>query len=166
MAVSDKFTVRVNKLRKNMASRVVYEMYRFAVQLTPGSAGSALVFVIVAGSLYILITTIISWRRLSHIPGPFVNSITYWPMFQTRWSGQLPAMVTYAKLSQTYGPLVRIGPRDLLTSDAELVRRMSAVRSTYGRSSWYKSTRLYVYSFSSKTESWTVCETYKMKGSY
>lgn len=124
-----------------MAPTLAYDLYQIVAHTPPGSV---IYFIIVAGFLYFVISALVSWHRLSHIPGPFLNAVSYWPMFKIRWSGQIPAMVTYAGLSQTYGPLVRIGPRDLITSDAELVRRMSAVRSTYGRSNWYKATRLYV----------------------
>jgi hypothetical protein len=63
-------------------------------------------------------------------------------MFRIRISGSYRACAEYAALSNKYGELVRIGPKDLLTSDPELIRRMSAARSIYGRSSWYKATRL------------------------
>jgi hypothetical protein len=38
------------------------------------------------------------------------------------------------------GHLARIGPRDLVTDDPQLLRRMSAVRSPYTRSDWYDGT--------------------------
>jgi hypothetical protein len=40
------------------------------------------------------------------------------------------------------GSLVRVGPNELTTTDPELIRRMSAARSTYIRSDWYKGMRL------------------------
>jgi len=40
------------------------------------------------------------------------------------------------------GPLVRIGPTDVLTGDAEAYRRIHAVRSPYTRSDWYIGTRV------------------------
>ncbi|KAK2035877.1 benzoate 4-monooxygenase cytochrome P450 [Colletotrichum somersetense] len=55
------------------------------------------------------------------------------------------AFSEYCKMSNEYGKLVRIGPNDVLTSDADLIRRMSAGKSTYERSSWYKATRLDPY---------------------
>lgn len=36
---------------------------------------------------------------------------------------------------------MRIGPDVLITSDVELMRRMSAVRSPYTRSDWYRGLR-------------------------
>ncbi|KAK1531941.1 benzoate 4-monooxygenase cytochrome P450 [Colletotrichum paranaense] len=55
------------------------------------------------------------------------------------------AYAEYARLTAQYGKLVRIGPNDVITSDPELIRRMSAAKSTYERSSWYKATRLDPY---------------------
>jgi cytochrome P450 len=40
------------------------------------------------------------------------------------------------------GPLARIGPNDLLTTDVELIHRMQAARSPYTRSDWYQGFRL------------------------
>jgi cytochrome P450 len=44
-------------------------------------------------------------------------------------------------VSLKYGSLARIGPNHLLTSDAELLRRMQAPRSKYRRSIWYTTFR-------------------------
>jgi len=38
------------------------------------------------------------------------------------------------------GSLVRIGPNDLVTDDADILRRMNALRSPYVRSDWYNAT--------------------------
>src|SRR5438045_9580369 len=46
------------------------------------------------------------------------------------------------KLLTCSGPLVRIGPTDLLTGDVEVIRRITAVRSPYTRSDWYLGTRV------------------------
>ncbi|KAK2597356.1 hypothetical protein QQS21_006053 [Conoideocrella luteorostrata] len=39
------------------------------------------------------------------------------------------------------GPIARISPEDIVTSDAELVKRILAVRSPYTRSEWYNGMR-------------------------
>ena len=41
------------------------------------------------------------------------------------------------------GSTARIGPRHLITTNPELVRRMNAVRSTYTRAEWYNGLRLH-----------------------
>ncbi|KAK1470784.1 benzoate 4-monooxygenase cytochrome P450 [Colletotrichum cuscutae] len=95
-------------------------------------------------AVYLVTTTFRSWVRLSHIPGPFLSSLSYWSMFRIRTRGSR-GYLEYVNLSTKYGELVRIGPNDLITSDVQLIRRMSAAKSTYGRSSWYKATRLDPY---------------------
>jgi hypothetical protein len=40
------------------------------------------------------------------------------------------------------GSIVRVGPHTLVTDDPDVLRRMSAVRSPYRRSSWYGALRL------------------------
>ncbi|GKT88940.1 cytochrome P450 [Colletotrichum tofieldiae] len=51
----------------------------------------------------------------------------------------------FTKLNRKHGPLVRIGPNDLVTDDPDIIRRMNGARSTYGRSSWYDSVKLNPY---------------------
>lgn len=50
-----------------------------------------------------------------------------------------------ADVTSTYGTTSRIGPNDLITSDPALIKRISAARSRYTRSHWYKLTRLDPY---------------------
>lgn len=45
-------------------------------------------------------------------------------------------------LSWAKGPLVRIGPNELLSADPDVLRRMSAARSSYTKGSFYESGRL------------------------
>lgn len=82
----------------------------------------------------------IVYRRLSHIPGPATWGLSIWPLFRLHQDGDIYHGL--AKLSDKYGPLVRIAPNTLLTNDADLVRRMNAPRSPYTRSDWYLAMRL------------------------
>ncbi|SPO01826.1 related to pisatin demethylase [Cephalotrichum gorgonifer] len=43
----------------------------------------------------------------------------------------------YREVIDQYGPIARIGPRDLITSSPDLWMHMSAVRSLYSRAPWY-----------------------------
>lgn len=45
-------------------------------------------------------------------------------------------------LGEKKGPLVRIGPNELLSADPDVLRRMSAVRSLYTKGSFYESGRI------------------------
>lgn len=51
----------------------------------------------------------------------------------------------YRAITDKYGHLARIGPNDLVTDDPEIIRRMSAARSPYGRSNWYAAVRMNPY---------------------
>lgn len=110
------------------------------LQSRPAATGVVLLLLIV---LYFSITRFMTWRRLSAFPGPSLASISYLPMLRIRRSGR--SHLDYFALSKQYGSLVRIGPNDLLASSPDHLRRMSAARSTYQRSSWYKATRLDPY---------------------
>ncbi|KAK1991880.1 cytochrome P450 [Colletotrichum falcatum] len=109
----------------------------FALALAAGSAPWYL-----AGALvvYYVASSIVAWNRLREFPGPLVGKFSYlWLMSNAR-SGK-PAE-HFTKLNRQHGPLVRVGPNDLVTDDPDVLRRMNAVRSAYGRSSWYDSTKL------------------------
>ena len=90
-------------------------------------------------SLLAIINTGRSYRRLSHIPGPPLAAISrLWIV-----KGHLGTRfhLNLYEVNKKYGPLARIGPNALVTSDPELVRRMHANRSPYRRSLWYEATR-------------------------
>lgn len=102
--------------------------------------------------VYLTLTRLHTWRRLAAFPGPRLAAISYLPMLRLRLgrAGPHVAPRAYAALSHRYGAhapggLVRIGPHDLLAADPAHLRRMSAVRSPYERSSWYEATRLDPY---------------------
>ena len=46
-----------------------------------------------------------------------------------------------AELQEKYGPIVRIGPNDLLVGDSDEIARISGARSSWSRSGWYKNMR-------------------------
>lgn len=82
--------------------------------------------------IYHLITT---YLRLSHIPGPFLARFTNLWMIRTSYSGRLGDI--FAETDRLYGPLVRVGPNQVLTSDIEFIRLTGAVRGEYDRDVWY-----------------------------
>ncbi|TLD15741.1 uncharacterized protein PgNI_00132 [Pyricularia grisea] len=69
--------------------------------------------------------TIVSYRRLSHIPGPRFTGIS-----------NIPHSLAYLTCIPI-GTLVRVGPNSLITSSPELWARLNAVRSPYTRSEWF-----------------------------
>ena len=92
---------------------------------------------------YHIIASVVAWYRLREFPGPLLAAISYFPMLRRSRSGR--AHIEYHDITKRYGSIVRIGPNDLLTSNPELIRRMSAARSTYARSTWYRAMRLDPY---------------------
>ncbi|KAL3442534.1 cytochrome P450 [Aspergillus insuetus] len=85
-----------------------------------------------------LVRLLRSYLRLKQFPGPFVaGSSKLWMMRSTLY-GRMHLDI--AEACKTYGHLVRIGPNDLVTDDPEIIRKMSAVRSSYTRSDWYNAT--------------------------
>jgi hypothetical protein len=110
------------------------------VDSDPFAMGLIFLFFVV---LYLSITRFRTRSRLSAFSGPFLASVSYLPMLRIRLSGR--SHLEYFELSKKYGSMVRIGPNDLLASNPDYLRRMSAARTTYERSSWYKATRLDPY---------------------
>ncbi|KAH8810968.1 cytochrome P450 [Xylogone sp. PMI_703] len=77
-----------------------------------------------------------SWYRLRHFRGPWLGQISYLWMAKTQLSQG--ADTKYLDLGKRYGnQLIRIGPNDLITSDPNIIRRMSGARSQYPRADWY-----------------------------
>jgi hypothetical protein len=99
----------------------------------------------------------ISYRRLSHIPGPWLARWSSLWLVGAVWRRH--SHLEFYEIAKTYGEcqdytslrqilyggkwliskgsLARIGPNLLITSDPELLKRMSAARSPYTRSDWY-----------------------------
>ncbi|KAI1491184.1 cytochrome P450 [Biscogniauxia mediterranea] len=81
-----------------------------------------------------------SWYRLRHVPGPFLASISIIWMLRKALSGKLHEYLR--DVSEQYGPLVRIGPNELLSTDPDVLRMMSAVRSSYTKGEFYETGRI------------------------
>ncbi|KAI0885617.1 cytochrome P450 [Annulohypoxylon maeteangense] len=93
--------------------------------------------------VYFVYSRVLAWHRLRHIDGPWIGSFSYLFMSWVTFSGK--QSYNYRKLNKKYGPLVRIGPNDLITDDPEIIRRMNGARSKYQRSSWYNAMRMDPY---------------------
>ncbi|KAI5918647.1 cytochrome P450 [Camillea tinctor] len=81
-----------------------------------------------------------SWYRLRHVPGPFLASISVVWMLRKALSGRFHEYLR--DVSEQYGPLVRIGPNELLSTDPNVLRMMSAVRSPYTKGDFYETGRI------------------------
>ncbi|KAK6863881.1 cytochrome P450 [Apiospora arundinis] len=101
---------------------------------------TGLVLVALAGLVLCYgIQAVATWYRLRHIPGPFLASFSYlWLAKVTRSTRQWHI---YRELPKQYGSLVRVGPNEISTDDPEIIRKVSGVRSPYGKDAWYMGSR-------------------------
>lgn len=93
--------------------------------------------------LWYTISSALAWSRLRAFNGPALASFSYLYIARTALSGRM--WEVYRDASAKYGPVVRIGPNELITDDPEILRRTSGARSRYTRSSWYALNRLDPY---------------------
>ena len=103
-------------------------------------------------------TSVISYRRLRHIPGPTIASLSSWWWIRAAVSGEghlaladvctqygmfTSGLRSESELINALGDIARIGPNTVVTCDADLIRKMNALRgSTYTRGKWYKAFKL------------------------
>ncbi|KAI9172175.1 Cytochrome P450 monooxygenase ABA1 [Paramyrothecium foliicola] len=80
------------------------------------------------------------WYRLRHIPGPKGAAWSVWWQLSNALGGRYHERLREA--AGEFGPLVRIGPNELLCTDPEVVRHMAAVRGSYTKGEFYLSGRL------------------------
>lgn len=96
---------------------------------------TALAVLATALLIYHIASTIYSWSRLRHVPGPFLAGISsLWELSVTA-TGQ-EAWV-YNDLAKRYGSLIRISPNTVLTDDPDVLRKIAGVRATYGKDGFY-----------------------------
>lgn len=85
----------------------------------------------------LILSTLNTWRRLRHIPGPTLSWLgSSWLIKNAVTGSTSPNSRDLAR----YGSLVRMGPNAVATDDPEVVRRIS--RSPYKRSAWYTGFRM------------------------
>ena len=89
--------------------------------------------------LYYIASSITTWYRLRHIPGPFLASFSYLWLMRNNLLGISSSQLVDLK---KYGSVVRIGPNYVLTDDPVALRRISGARSTYGRDAWWTALRI------------------------
>ena len=89
--------------------------------------------------LAFVIQRLTAYSKLSHFKGPWLAGFSKLWMLKHVYYGDTHEAV--AKVCEKYGPLARISPDDLVTNDADLLRRMSAIRSPYTKSEWYSGTQ-------------------------
>ncbi|KAI1336710.1 pisatin demethylase [Xylariaceae sp. FL0016] len=110
--------------------------------------------------IYIVYSYVMTWYRLRKIPGPLLAHFSYLWLAKVSMGGR--QYYIYRGLCEKYGPLVRVGPNEITTDDPEIIRKMSAARSQYGKGEWYIGARFNPYSDSMFTNT-NVHEHDKMK---
>ncbi|CAN9307344.1 unnamed protein product [Alternaria sp. RS040] len=85
-----------------------------------------------------------TWKRLRHIPSAHITApFSYYWLGRTTYSGRQYWVLR--NLHAKHGPLVRIGPNEVLTDDPNVLRTVSSTRSNYARSDWYHAGRFNPY---------------------
>lgn len=91
--------------------------------------------------VYYLFSSVRGWYRLRHFSGHFSSSFSYIYLAVMSISGR--SYREFMSVNRKYGPLARVGPNELITSDVELIRQMGSARSQWARSAWYNSGRVH-----------------------
>ncbi|KAI8626229.1 cytochrome P450 [Xylariaceae sp. FL1651] len=90
--------------------------------------------------LWYVVSSIVVWNRLRHIPGPFFASFSYFWAFWCVSTGRSHNIIQTEQ--QKYGKIMRIGPDAIAISDPETLLRINGARSLYTRGPWYGSLKL------------------------
>ncbi|KAI2625690.1 cytochrome P450 [Hypoxylon sp. NC1633] len=101
---------------------------------------SALLTLVISAIIILFVTSVKSWYRLRNVPGPFITSFSSWWM--VRHSVGARFHVLLADAANEYGSVVRIGPNEVVCSNPDALRQMSAVRSPFTKGEFYKTGRL------------------------
>lgn len=115
-------------------------------RLTGGEVLTIVLAAIAVFSTAALVSVYLTWRRLRHIPGPFLNSIT--PLVLTYHCIKQDITVYTHTLTEKYGPLVRIAPNMIMFSDPDTFRHICSAKAGYTKGLWFEFSRwdLDVYS--------------------
>lgn len=107
------------------------------VEVLPQSGGNSLMaLLIICCCGWQIYRTVLTWYRLRHVPTPsFLAGWSYLWLARSTYSGK--QYWRYRELHRKLGPVVRIGPNDVVTDDPEIIRKISSPHSGYARSSWY-----------------------------
>lgn len=106
--------------------------------LVPLSIPLASILSLVALVLWYIVSSILSWRRLSAFPSasPIAHFSYLWLAYTTFGGKQF---WVHRELHRKHGAsLVRIGPNELMTDDIDLLQKISSTRSNFPRDTWYQ----------------------------
>ncbi|KAK5653714.1 hypothetical protein OQA88_8745 [Cercophora sp. LCS_1] len=107
------------------------------VQSKLSSPVLSILALVVASAVFLQI--FVTWRRLRHIPGPFLNSIS--PLVMTYHCLKEDISDYSHRLTIKYGPLVRVSPNVVMYEDPETMRRVCSVKANYTKGLWFEFSR-------------------------
>jgi hypothetical protein len=137
--VTDTTTTRTIEINQVPQTQLRYGLSKIPLE-RQSVCGIALTFVI----LWVTLGYIRSWWRLRHIPSAhFTAPFSYFWIGRTTYSGR--QYWRLRDLHTRYGPLVRVGPNEVLTDDPNILRTVSSTRSNFPRSDWYEAGRFNPY---------------------
>ncbi len=85
--------------------------------------------------LLFLVYLVVVYRRLSHVPGPFLASLTN--LVRLRWVLTRHAQHIHINLHKSYGSLVRIGPNAVSVGDPAEIQQIYGLTGNYLKSGFY-----------------------------
>ena len=95
---------------------------------------SWVVWVVVA-FLVLLYHVLLNFLRIKGVPGPHLYAVSRWRLAYDDWKGSRTR--TIHQLHQQYGPVVRIGPNEILFNS------LSALKTIYGAGNGFERTSFY-----------------------
>lgn len=90
--------------------------------------------------LWYIVSCVVAWYHLRHIPGPFIASFSNVWAAWAAYTGRVHLIMDAEQ--KKYGEVFRIGPDGVMISDAESIYQIQSARSPYTRGLWYKSMRI------------------------
>ncbi|KAI0478096.1 cytochrome P450 [Xylaria cf. heliscus] len=90
--------------------------------------------------LWYIVSSVVAWHRLRHIPGPFFASFSYIWTFWSMFSGTSHTILEAER--KKHGHLFRVGPDAVALSDSEAWYQINSARSRYNKAPWYGGARL------------------------
>ncbi|KAK4172268.1 hypothetical protein QBC36DRAFT_197384 [Triangularia setosa] len=86
-----------------------------------------------------ILPTYLQYRRLRHVPGPLLNSLT--SLVYARHTLLNGSSQYVYDLCQKYGPLVRVTPNIVVFSDAQTFRYICSAKANYTKGLWFEFSR-------------------------
>ena len=138
------FACRHRSVRRDPVQTTVIRRSDLAPQPQPrtllnAESMASLMFICLTALVSVTALFVVCWRRyyrLHAFKGPLFASIS--ELWLVKVSLESRMHIAQQECLERYGSPTRIGPNLLVTNDPELLRHMSAPKSTWTRGSWYE----------------------------